>query len=187
VSDELEAVRVPRGLTLTQPWCGLMAAGIKLVENRPRRMIKPSYIGKRLALHASREIDLDVYDRIREIAPELYGDFEEFTDEELANGDEVKRQPWYRLSRITSSIIAVATLDSVVFDDTGLLRADIDRQLGDQRRWFFGPVGYVLRDVVALPRPVPCKGMLGLWTLPALVELDVIGQLAGLGASGLSR
>jgi hypothetical protein len=35
--------------------------------------------------------------------------------------------------------------------------------------WFFGPFGWVLEDVQALPEPVPCKGALGLWDCPAKV------------------
>ncbi|MCE5309580.1 MAG: hypothetical protein LLG20_18245 [Acidobacteriales bacterium] len=29
--------------------------------------------------------------------------------------------------------------------------------------WFFGPHGFVLRDPVALPAPVPARGALGFW------------------------
>jgi hypothetical protein len=46
-----------RALTLTQPWAGLVASGIKLIENRPRQMIKASNWGEPFALHAGREID----------------------------------------------------------------------------------------------------------------------------------
>jgi hypothetical protein len=29
--------------------------------------------------------------------------------------------------------------------------------------WFSGPYGYVLRDPLAFPKPIPCKGALGFW------------------------
>jgi hypothetical protein len=48
----------------------------------------------------------------------------------------------------------------------------------DQRRWFFGPFGYVLRDVRALATPVPCRGWQGFWTLPDDIESAVNEQLA---------
>lgn len=32
--------------------------------------------------------------------------------------------------------------------------------------WFNGPVGWVLRDVIALPQAIPCKGFQGLWNVP---------------------
>jgi hypothetical protein len=166
---------VMRALTLTQPWAGLVASGIKLVENRPRTMIKPQDFGKRFAIHASREIDHDVYARIAEIDPGL--------DLRKAQAD----ARWYHLSRITSAVIAVATIDKVltggwdadaIAEHAGALSFSNGELLGpSQVRWFFGPVGYLLRDVVALREPVPCRGALGFWTLPPDVERAVEAQL----------
>jgi len=39
--------------------------------------------------------------------------------------------------------------------------------------WFGGPYGLTLERAVALSRPVPCKGRLGLWTVPENIELEV--------------
>lgn len=155
-----------RALTLTQPWCGLVASGIKMIENRPRAMIKHEDFGTLFALHASREIDAETYHRIFEVAPELRP--------ELATTRELSR--WHQLARITSAVIAVATVDRVIFqwqDGSPAQFAGDPPMPADQRRWFFGPVGYVLRDVRALPVPVPCKGRLGFWTLPPDVEARV--------------
>lgn len=162
-----------RALTLTQPYCGLVASGYKLIENRPRPMIKREDFGKPFALHASREIDVNVYDRIYEIAPKL--------DE---GGDEYGA-PWHILSRVTSAVIAVATIDYVVVNFTRIdgssqavdLASGVDADLGEQARWFFGPIGYVLRDVRALATPVPCRGWQGFWTLPDDVAARVETQL----------
>lgn len=153
-----------RALTLTQPWAGLVAGGIKLVENRSRRMIGNSFVGRRFAIHASREIDKAVYDRIVEIAPDVL------------RLDGVRpvvpcKRDWYRFSRITSAVIAVATLSGIVTDP--------EYVEPDQRRWFFGPVGYLISDVVALHEPIRCGGWQGFWTLPADVERAVVAQLAG--------
>jgi ASCH domain len=43
--------------------------------------------------------------------------------------------------------------------------------------WFVGAYGYVVRDAVALPEPVPCRGALGLWAPPPAVMLRVFQQL----------
>jgi hypothetical protein len=51
--------------------------------------------------------------------------------------------------------------------------------------WFSGPLGWVLKDVVALRKPVECKGQLGLWNLPPRVERKIRAQLQKLG--GASR
>ena len=43
--------------------------------------------------------------------------------------------------------------------------------------WFTGPYGWVLENVRKLPEPVPCKGALGLWWIPAEQEAAVRCQL----------
>ena len=145
-----------RALTLTQPWAGLVAAGIKLIENRPRKIISSAHFGSRIAIHASREIDREAYDDIYRIDPR--------TDIRMVSAD----APWPRLSHITNAVIAVATVVRVVEDP---------RELGEHARWYFGPIGYVLSDVRALVAPVPCRGRIGLWTMPAAVELAVCAQI----------
>lgn len=83
-------------------------------------------------------------------------------------------------------MLAVATIvDCVrwwtVSYGTCELRSDVTGEvvdLGEQARWFFGPIGYVLRDVRPLARAVPCRGWQGFWTLPGHVETLVRDQLA---------
>lgn len=167
-----------RALTLTQPWAGLVASGIKLVENRPRPIVKREDFGKSFAIHASREIDEDVYAQLRENAPDVCpAAFSTFDPDAIIPASML----WYRLSRITSAVIAVATIDRVldpaahgVDPDSDDARAPL---AADQRRWFFGPIGYVLRDVIALPTPVPCRGWQGFWTLNGDTTAKVNAQL----------
>lgn len=155
-----------RALTLTQPWCGLVASGIKLIENRPRRVIKRSDFGTTFALHASRESHRETYARIVTIAPWL--------SVTVVNDD---HRCWYKLSAIVSAVIAVAEVVRDVTEEevgTGALR-----DLPDQRRWYMPPqIGYVLTNVRTLREPVGCKGKLGFWTLPDDVERAVRNQLA---------
>lgn len=160
-----------RALTLTQPWAGLVASGLKLVENRPRSMIKRSDFGVPFAIHASREIDDSVYETILRIAPEV-----------MPTSALAAPLPWVKLSRIVSAVIAIATIDSVldpVAHGIGTHESEASAPLADdQRRWFLGPIGYVLRNVRALEVPVACKGRLGFWTLPDDIEAAVRAQLA---------
>lgn len=154
-----------KALTLTAPWSGLVAAGVKTVENRARPIISQRDFGSRFAIHASRELKQELYPRFRELAPDL-----DFT------------APWYKLSRITSAVIGVATVQGV-FNVAGLSRETIGElcvQYGipDQARWVFGPLVYVLRDVVALPRPESCRGWQGFWTLTPGVECAIMEQLS---------
>lgn len=167
-----------RALTLTQPWCGLVAAGIKRIENRPRPMIKAENFGEPFALHASRVIDETVYRRIREIAPELHIDAD-LTEEQLPR--------WYRLSRITSAVIGMATIDKAftggwdaetIAEHASVLSFSNGDLLGPtQVRWFFGPTAYALRDDRVLVEPVPCRGHQGFWTLSPDLEARVTAKL----------
>lgn len=165
-----------RALTLTQPWCGLVASGIKLIENRPRALVKRADFGKPFALHASREIDQRIYHRIAELAPELAtvarnidGHLDTFCSGE-----------WFKLSCLTSAVIGIATIDRMVHlgkNENPLFARGGDIPV-DQHRWLFGPVGYVLRDIRALPTAVPCRGWQGFWTLPDDIERAVTAQFA---------
>jgi hypothetical protein len=65
------------------------------------------------------------------------------------------------------AIVAVAELHDVV------------RRSGATRfgRWFFGPFGFVLKNVRALPRPVPETGRLGLARASAVLQKRVEAEL----------
>lgn len=167
-----------RALTLTQPWAGLVASGIKRIENRPRPMIRSEDFDQPFAIHASREIDEDVYERIHEIAPELFG--------YDADG---KMAEWYRLSRITSAIIGVArVVDMIDLRGQSQLSLAAIQALGgpgkvallarDQRRFVFGPIAYVLEGNRALPEPVTIdRGFQCFWYLKHADVVRVAGQL----------
>lgn len=62
---------------------------------------------------------------------------------------------------VSSAIVAVATFEGV----------ELKAPIGD--RWWAGPVGWRLADVVALAEPVPCRGARGLWELPEDVLVKV--------------
>lgn len=163
---------------MTQPWAALVALGLKRVENRSRPMIRSADFGKPFAIHASREIDESVYDRIEELAPELRLLPSIRTSTSLAS---VSAPMWYRLSRVTSAVIGVAAVEDAVMIGgcTPEVIAKIcgDRGMPDQARWMFGPTAYLTRDNRAIATPVPCRGWQGFWTLPADVERAVTAQL----------
>jgi len=165
-----------RALTLTQPWAGLVASGIKRVENRPRAMIKRADFGALFAIHASREIDELVYERVFDIAPELGGGIRS-----------ARHELWWKLSRITSAVIGVARIDKVlsggwdtesIIEHADAISFSDGTPIGaEQVRWFFGPIGYLMRDASSLAAPVQCRGQLGFWTLPDDVCNAVTAQL----------
>lgn len=165
-----------RALTLTQPWAGFVASGVKLVENRPRSMIKREDFGKVFAIHASREVDDGAWRRIIEIAPEFAIDYP---------GPMARNGRLHRLARVTSAVIAVATLEGALYiggNSPETTRAMLDRAFGfghEQERWTFGPTCYVLGDVRALREPVKCRGWQGFWTLPTDLEASVRERIEG--------
>jgi hypothetical protein len=150
-----------RALTLIRPWAWALFHG-KPVENRPWPPPE-AFIGETIAVHAGRKWDRDGAEFVyRRLGP-------------------VSHRPAAR----AEGIIGVATIDRVISGQPLLPGEPIPPT--DPLRaspWFFGPYGWVLRDQRELATPVPCKGMLGLWTLPPEVEAEVRRQLETAGDRG---
>lgn len=171
-------------LTVHAPWSGMIAAGLKPVENRswppPHQCM-----GRPLAIHAGKRLDFDALQVLGE-HQELLGIPDGALDHSLAR----------------SAIVAVVTL-------RGAVRvADADRpdetltplQIGQPRRlrphrilgglptpaaldairspWAMGPWLWVLGDVQAID-PVPCQGAQKVWRVPAGAAAAVLEQLRG--------
>lgn len=132
-----------RGLTLQQPWASLMALGAKRIETRSW---KCSHTGP-VAIHSSANFPT----KLRQIM------FREPFRSVMAS------QPLNRLP--LGKIVAVGRLVKVVPVD------EIDFGIKDQEMAFGdygeGRFAWVFRDIVALPEPIPFKGMLNLWIVPA--------------------
>lgn len=166
-----------RAITLTQPWAGLVMAGIKLVENRPRPIIKNSDLvaaaesgtPMRVAIHASRTIDESVYSRIYEVAPELG-----LPGSARALDLNMHMGRWYHLSRIKSALLGTIDVTGALYIG-GCSPAAVAKALEcvgmlEQLRFTFGPTVYTLAKPRLCETPVPCKGMLGHWLVaPSLV------------------
>lgn len=178
-----------RAATLTQPWAGLVASGIKPIENRDRNIAGKHLFGQTIAIHASREIDEDVYARIMELDDGIGScTYIDSSDGMLVQAIATDSR-WYKLSRVTSAIVGVATLKHKLVgwnaDSIREHKDALDQQLeiflgpGKWLRWMFGPVAYILTDIVALPEPVPCKGRLGFWPVPPPVRAEMQIQLRG--------
>ena len=170
-----------RALTGYPLWFGLIAAGLKTDENRVRSLVRREDYGVPFAIHnGARQAPKEhaaTWSKIAQIAPDLVGGWR--------CDDEATWPEWYRLSRITKAVVAVAMIDrraAVARDSKDwLFDANTCERIcpADQRRFAFGPVIYMLRDVRKLATPVPCPGKLGFWTLPDDVERSVSAQLVG--------
>lgn len=136
-------------LTLWQPWCWLVSAGIKRVENRPWE--PPSeLIGQRFALHAGKKWDDDGSDWI-DLA--MIDDPIQYPDRSLI--------PFGAITA-TARLVCVATNMETVVRHAG----------GEQRRWFFGPYGWILDDIRQVT-PIPCRGFQKLWGVPPEIEMQL--------------
>lgn len=149
-----------KALTLKQPWAGFVASGIKTVENRGRPIAPRDLFGQRFALHAG-------------LATDELGHY---------NLEKSEPRPWPELCSATGCIIATATLADALYVG-GCSREHIatlleKRGLGDQARFAFGPTIYLLTDIVALPKVLPCRGWQGFWTVPRDVEAHIAAQQA---------
>lgn len=138
-----------RGLTLTQPWASLVALGHKQVETRSW---STKYRGL-VAIHAAKGMPRAA---------------QEFASTERALGRLPSSIP-------VAAIVAVARIDTVVLTEEAVWEVSgLERYLGNYE---FGRYAWMLRDVRALPDPIPCRGALSLWTVPPDVQLSIAAAL----------
>ena len=160
-----------RGLSLTQPWASLVALGVKQIETRSWGT---NYRGL-VAIHASKGFPLREHELL--------------TTEPFASC--LQRGGIKTIHDLPlGAIVAVAQLTKVQpmvdADNTGDDRGyyyrgesdQWDRAPLSQQENSFGVYGadrfaWHLSSVLRLPTPIPCKGSLGLWKVPA----DVLAQI----------
>lgn len=138
-----------KALTLWQPWSWAVAYAGKRIENRDWRP-PADIIGQRIAIHAGKTLDQGALGKLRWALRE--SGLAIPSDEAFARG----------------AIEAVAVVAGWIAKAP---------KSEEQARWFTGPCGWVLTNVVPLAAPVPCPGARKLWEIPAAVEAEVQRQL----------
>jgi len=182
-----------KALTLWQPWSWAIAHAGKRVENRTWAP-PASVIGQRVAIHAGLKLDDEAVERLardpKVLAKRAF---------RMRGRDRVTALSVYNLETrffgepiplVFGAVESVATIAGYVDDDgeatwrkrdgtlvTGVSSDHLRCHDARLSKWYMGPVGWVLDDVVALSKPVPCKGFQGLWNLPADVESAVLAQV----------
>ena len=176
-----------RGLTLTQPWASLVAIGAKRIETRSW---STNYRGP-IAIHAAKGFPKE--------CQRLACDAALYREPLVAAGMDVYTPPpehWYHAPSYhyrgglpLGAIVATARLAYVFMTgDTLNYEHDVRTKRGPNGLTYEmtpqeiafgnyepGRYGWVLTDVQRLPEPIPCKGALGLWTVPA----EIVAQLKG--------
>lgn len=165
-----------RALSVMQPWASLIVLPGSIGKDIENRSAPPpaAAVGHTIAIHASQRWDgkgaewLRTAPRFSDLPPEL------LEPSNLPRG----------------VIVGAARLDGWARAGTastaeplgpGLTVADIL-----ESRWFTGPVGWALRRRERLEHPLPARGQLGLWTVPAQVEKELMRGL-GWRTLGLRR
>jgi hypothetical protein len=141
------------GLTLLQPWPYAITTLGKRVENRG--WTPPSWLmGKWFGLHGS------VYPNGRKLQ-EALGDHEVLC---RRYGCTVPVEDFATIA--IHGVFALARVDKVLTGkDAGL------------SKWFSGPYGWRICELIVLPDPVPCKGAQRLWEISDLVMGKIRRQL----------
>jgi hypothetical protein len=148
-----------KALSVRQPWLAMITHGQKRVENRSRR----SWHRGPIALHASGP---DRWDRDGQESDVVAAEWRRLG----WPGAPDRKSP----NIVYGAVLAVADLLDVCEGSTfdlGPLRCDCGPWAAR------GQYHWKLANVRPLAEPVPCRGALGLWTLPEDVEAAVVAQL----------
>jgi hypothetical protein len=177
--DRETALELPdlRALTLLRPWPIAIERAGKRCENRTRP--PPAHlVGRFVALHAGKR-----YDRGEWPWP---GDVQAPPERECPQGiTSVARIVGFHRVDGPLGSVALSThrcVDGRVYTNTCYLessghRCDARSRLAmlDRDPWWSGPVGILLDEVTPI-EPVPCKGALGYWRVPAPETAIVRGR-----------
>lgn len=140
-----------KAITLWRPWEIAILYGDKRIENRQWRP-PASMIGARIALHAggrfSNAAERHIFRNWPASGHGLYTD--------------------HARKSVKYAIVGLATIELCYALDPARVPA----------RWEMGPYCWVLADVVALPKPVHCRGHQKLWTVAGNIEKLVLEQVA---------
>ena len=151
-----------RGLTMTQPWATLVAIGENSIETRSWNT---RYRGP-IVIHAAKAFPADARALCR-AAPFRHV----LTEAGYASPDDLPR----------GVVIALATLvDVMAFSGTSLRevrdrarRGELPRHEASFGDFSPGRFGFVLADVRRIPRPIPARGMLGLWEVAPQLQRHI--------------
>lgn len=148
-----------KALSMIEPWASLVAWGYKRIETRSWRTPFRGMI----AIHASRSTEV-VQNSI-----DVRGLFEAAGTERPAGWPLAAEE--YPLGKV----VAVVRLVDCRPMDMALIHAQtrMEREFG---AWAQGRFAWMLSEVRRLPDPIPCRGSLGLWNLPADVEAGALAR-----------
>lgn len=165
-----------RAITLTCPWGYAFRELGKNIENRTWRP-PDALLGQPIAIHAGK-------------APTSARAWEEIEDALEGMESAGIKIDWpikvRQLTEQSSAIVVVGTLAGWFRDASTWKTADklLPRLSEIASPWKSeDSYGWIIRDRVVLPTPVPCKGAQGLWTIPQDVREAIGMQLIDVGVA----
>lgn len=170
---------VMRAITLKQPWAYAVCHLGKQIENRDKRP-PLGLIRQRVAIHAGLASDdsalTRMFDRGIVLTPDGHSPSNAPRGCVVATARLVGYGVYLDDKDSTRRGLMIRQSDLDDEDHTATLAVCTREQI---KRWYIeGNVAHVYDDVCVLPEPVPCKGALGYWQLPADVEAEVLRQEA---------
>lgn len=163
-----------RALTLTQPWATLVAIGAKKIETRSWAT---SYRGP-IAIHAAQGLGpvggrQGLFDLVTS---------QPFADVLLAAGvrreEQIARGAIVAVAELVDCVPTISVLNG---SHPGFGKPDSNWPLTDEERAFgdyaIGRYAWLLANVRRLATPIPYRGALGLWQVPAELERRISKEL----------
>jgi hypothetical protein len=140
-----------KGFSLIEPWASLVVLGKKRVETRSWRM--PDWAkGLRVAIHASKSREA----------------IEDGTASELFDIAELEVPDKWNLGAI------IGTVELVRCEPTETIRETLYGMELDFGNYISGRFAWVMDQPHQITKPVPCRGMLGLWEVPKDIEAQLV-------------
>lgn len=133
-----------KALSIRAPWWWFILHGGKDIENRDWRFV-PKLSG-RVLIHASRFWTIEDISLDHASAVDM-------------GGAAITDPQWVEMFKACGSIVGSVEVAGYVRESDS--------------PWFVGPLGIVLRDPIALTEPIPCKGALGFFEVPADIAAQV--------------
>lgn len=161
-----------KALTLRHPWAFCIAHWGKRIENRTWKP-PAKLIGQRIAIHGGAKPGKA--DGYRAGAVRIFADLFEIYGQPASIHDAMTYRELANIALNQSSgIVATAVIECWAEYGTSVHV--------EQDPWFMrepGNIGWILRDVITLEKPIAISGAQGLWTVPPVV----VAELQQLGAA----
>ena len=140
-----------KALSIRQPWAWAILHAGKDIENRDW----PTRLRGRIAIHAAKGMTREEYEGFWELHSNIV---------QAGFGPSVAVPEFALLPR--GAIVGTVEI--------------VDCVSRSGSPWFFGDYGFLLRNPIALPEPIECKGALGFWDVPE----DIVSQMNAPSSAG---